>query len=159
MSDSTRFDAGSATPAPIITVATRNERRAEYWTAVSNAILLDASLSDAAVRLYALLLIYANQGDGCTLSQKDIAKDMGRTERSIRRTLGELEAAGLVSTEQPGLTLPNVYLVEPSRKPLSHTAPAPAPKSEEFKRRKRVFAFALPHVRGDEPQPTNLDRI
>lgn len=65
-----------------------------------HVLTLDKKLSDGAFRVYALLLKYARQGDGCWPGIERLATDLGKGERSIKRLLAELESRGLITRER-----------------------------------------------------------
>ena len=79
------------------------------FTQVPNVILTDKALSVGGKLAYAMLLKYAWSDDACFPGQQKLANDMGSGERSIRRYLDELEAAGFLQVEQRGLGRTNLY--------------------------------------------------
>lgn len=74
-----------------------------------NRVARDSALSFGARTLYGILVGHAGNKDECWPSQKRLAEEMGCAERTVRKYLGELGAAGHVRIEQRGLTKSNVY--------------------------------------------------
>lgn len=79
------------------------------YTQIPNAILASKTLSDAAKVAYALLLSYAWQNDFCFPGQVTMAERWGKSERSVRTALKELEAAGYLNVKRQGLGRVNIY--------------------------------------------------
>jgi hypothetical protein len=79
------------------------------FTQVPNFILTKKELSVGAKLAYAMLLKYAWADDACFPGQLKLGEDMGSGERSVRRYLEELEAAGLLEITQRGLGKTNLY--------------------------------------------------
>jgi len=83
------------------------------YTQVPNVVLRRHDLSPGAKVVYALLLSYAWQEDHCWPGQARLADEAGASPRSVRTWLQELRERGLVTIERRGLTLTNVYWIEP----------------------------------------------
>ncbi|MEL6568295.1 MAG: helix-turn-helix domain-containing protein [Pseudomonadota bacterium] len=83
----------------------------EGYTQVPNAILASKQLSDAAKIAYALLLSYAWQNDYCFPGQAAMGERWGKSERSVRTALKELETAGYLKVTRQGLGRTNLYHV------------------------------------------------
>ena len=81
------------------------------YTQVPNAILASQQLSDAAKIAYALLLSYAWQNDYCFPGQAAMGERWGKSERSVRTALKELETAGYLKVTRQGLGRTNLYHV------------------------------------------------
>ena len=81
------------------------------WTGVPNFILESKDISTGAKLTYAMLLKYAREQEECFPGQETLAEDIGSSERSVRRWLGELEKARLISIKQRGQGRPNLYTV------------------------------------------------
>ena len=79
------------------------------YTQVPNAILASKRLSDSAKMAYALLLSYAWQDDFCFPGQVAMAERWGKSERSVRTALKDLEEAGYLKIIRQGLGKPNIY--------------------------------------------------
>jgi hypothetical protein len=74
-------------------------------------IFFDPALRDGPVRLYGALLWYAWK-QGRAPEQSVMAEELGMGERTVRRHLAELEAAGYIRVEQLGLGRPNRYIIK-----------------------------------------------
>lgn len=79
------------------------------YTQVPNFVLQNPKLSIGAKITYAMLLKYAWYDDHCFPGQERLAKDIGTTDRSVRRYLGELEKSQFVKITQRGLGKVNIY--------------------------------------------------
>lgn len=79
------------------------------FTQVPNAVLTMTSISVGAKLAYTMLLKYAWAEGACYPGQLKLAQDMGSGERSVRRYLDELEAAGLLEVDRRGLGKTNYY--------------------------------------------------
>lgn len=98
----------------------RNERTLYFrdsaakhgFTQVENILLRDGSLSDGAVRLYALLKSYAWQEKECYPGHMKLADNMGCKRKKISALLIELKNRRLISWSRRGLGLSNVYVIE-----------------------------------------------
>jgi len=89
-------------------VNSENSERIQYRRMVDQAgfarvchlVTLDTELSDGAVRLYLLLLMYARDKDNCWPGVERLAQELDKTERTIERRLGELTNRGLITRQQ-----------------------------------------------------------
>ena len=91
----------------------RNPVDQRGFTMMMNIVLDDNTLSDQAKVTYLTLLDYARQDDACFPGQTALAQRRGHTtDRTIRNHLAELSAAGLITVEQRGLGLTNLYYIE-----------------------------------------------
>src|SRR5216684_2930202 len=82
---------------------------AQGFTQVPNFLLKFKKLSAGDKLAFAMLLSYAWQNDYCFPGQERLAKDMGLDERSVRRHLKSLQAAGLLAIQRRGQGKTNVY--------------------------------------------------
>lgn len=82
---------------------------ASGYTQIPNAVLINPDLSDAAKVAYAILLSYAWQNDFCFPGQEKMGERWGKSERSVRTALKELEAAGYLNIKRQGLGRVNIY--------------------------------------------------
>lgn len=69
---------------------------------VCHLITLDTELSDGAVRLYMLLLKYAQDKSACWPGVERLARELNKSQRTIKRYLAALEKRGLITREQRG---------------------------------------------------------
>jgi len=67
---------------------------------VCHSITLDDELSDGAVRLYLLLLKYAQDKGECWPGVARLARNLNKSERTMARYLSELAGRGLITREQ-----------------------------------------------------------
>lgn len=81
-------------------LAFRNPVKRRGYAIVHHVLTLDQDLSDGSYRLYALLLKYARDSEGCWPGIKRLADDLGKSEQTIERRLGELVGRGLISRQQ-----------------------------------------------------------
>jgi hypothetical protein len=81
------------------------------FAAFPTKILRNASVTVGARLTYGLLLSYAWQEDFCFPAQEQLAKDLGMTDRNVRRFLVELKEKGLIDWKQLGLNKPNRYYI------------------------------------------------
>ena len=58
---------------------------------------------------FAMILSYAWQNDFCFPGQAKLAEDMGVDERTVRRHIQALQAAGLLVIQQRGQGKTNIY--------------------------------------------------
>lgn len=72
------------------------------YSALPHGLLFDRRLSDAAVRLYAVLQAHWWQSGECFASHATLAEQMGVQERQIRRLIRELVGAGYVAERRRG---------------------------------------------------------
>jgi hypothetical protein len=66
-------------------------------------------VSPGAKLCYSRLYRYAGENGKCFPRQRDLAPEIGVTERQVRSYLRELEAEGFIRTIQKGLRMPNEY--------------------------------------------------
>jgi DNA-binding MarR family transcriptional regulator len=88
-----------------------NEMLRAGFAALPYLVLRDARLTLGARLAYAVLLMYAWQQDACFPGQTRMAKDMGVSERWLRKFLKELEASGYIRIKRQGLNKPNLYYI------------------------------------------------
>lgn len=69
---------------------------------VCHLVTLDEALSDGAVRLYMLLLKYAQDKGACWPGITRLARELHKSKRTIKRYLVELVERGLITREQRG---------------------------------------------------------
>lgn len=69
------------------------------WAIVPEWVLWHPELSDGAVRLYATIHRYVGLNEGAWPRNSVLAERLGRTQRSVRNWLAELEAVGAVERE------------------------------------------------------------
>lgn len=79
------------------------------FTQVPNVVLRHRTLSMGAKLAYAVLLSYAWQDGSCFHGQKRMGKDLGVTERAVRKYLAELEKHEVIEVTQRGLGKTNLY--------------------------------------------------
>lgn len=93
------------------TIVVLNEALKHGFTQLPRYILKDKTLTFGARLTYAVLLSYAWQEDSCFPGQSRMAKDLGTTDRSMRRFLIELKQAGYIDWRQQGLGKTNIYYI------------------------------------------------
>lgn len=81
------------------------------FTMIPNIVLASDALGVYAFRVYSLLLYFARQDDACWPGQAGMAKLSKCSDRQVRESLRELEAAGLVRTRRRGRGETNVYIL------------------------------------------------
>jgi Helix-turn-helix domain len=81
------------------------------FTQVPNA-LLRSPLSDGETRCASLLLTYARQDGYTYVNQSTLARDMGKSEREVRRIVKRLKKVGLISAGPRKYGRGNLYNVE-----------------------------------------------
>lgn len=79
------------------------------YTQVPNIILQDKALSDNGKLCFATLLSYAWSDDCCFPGQEDLAKRAGKSVRTVRRAIAELEKEGWLEIRRRGLGQTNLY--------------------------------------------------
>ena|ERR1051326_8008587 len=82
---------------------------AKGFTQVPNFILKSNTLSAGDKLTMAMILSYAWHNDFCFPGQATLAVDLGIDERSVRRHIKALQAAGLLAIVRRGLGKTNVY--------------------------------------------------
>lgn len=92
-------------------IVVENEMLRAGFAALPYLVLRDTRLSLGARLGYAVLLSYAWQEGACFAGQQKMAKDMGVSERQLRRYLQELEDAAYVRIKRQGLNKPNLYYI------------------------------------------------
>jgi DNA-binding transcriptional ArsR family regulator len=78
----------------------RRQVDAAGFSILHHALTVDRALSDGAFRVYALLLKYAQQKAACWPGVTRLAADLGKAERTVSRTLAELEGRGIITRER-----------------------------------------------------------
>jgi hypothetical protein len=78
------------------------ELEADYYIQLPQTLIKDQSISDGALRLYSVLLIYCRQKLTAWPGQEKLANDMGRSVRQVHNLLSQLRAIGLVDWQQNG---------------------------------------------------------
>ena len=81
----------------------------EGYTQVPNFLLRMKNITSGDKMTFAMILSYAWQNDCCFPGQATLAEDMGVDERTIRRHIQALQAAGLLVIQQRGQGKTNVY--------------------------------------------------
>ena len=81
----------------------------DWWAKMPAAVLTNSELSDFAVRVYALLQLHADSNNRCWPGQDRLANMSGRSERTVRRALTELETANLIQSIRSGRGKTNKY--------------------------------------------------
>lgn len=79
------------------------------YTQIPNAILSSKKLSDSAKLAYVILLSYAWNNDHCFPGQAAMGDRWGKSDRSVRKALKELEEAGYLKVTRQGLGRTNIY--------------------------------------------------
>lgn len=92
-------------------IIVENELLRAGFAAVPYLVLRDTRLSAGARLSYAVLLMYAWQEGSCFPGQARMAKDLGVSERHLRRFLTELRAAGYVSWQKLLAGGTNTYIL------------------------------------------------
>lgn len=106
---------------------------ASGFVQVPASVFFDPILRDGAVRIYGALLWYAWR-QGRAPEQLVMAEELGMGERTVRRHLAELEAAGYIRVEQLGLGRPNRYIIKSLNPALPQTPPEAPQKLQESDR-------------------------
>jgi hypothetical protein len=92
-------------------IIVENEMLRAGFAALPYVVLRDTRLSLGARLAYSTLLSYAWQDEACFAGQEKMARDMGVSERHLRRFLVELEEFGYVRIKRQGLNRPNLYFI------------------------------------------------
>lgn len=79
------------------------------YTLVPNFLLNSAAISAGAKLVYVMLLKYAWEKDNCFPGQKQLAEDLGNSERYVHGCIKELETARLISVKRRGQGRSNLY--------------------------------------------------
>ena len=103
---------GSAITPDAKTLVFEDSNLRRGFAQVPNAVLRDAKLSHAAVRLYALLLSYAWSENECWPGQDTLADAMGCTARTVYSTLNELREAKLICWRRRGQGKSSIYTIK-----------------------------------------------
>ena len=82
------------------------------FTQVPNFILRSPTIAPGDKLAFAAILSYAWNHNFCFPGQETLARDLGLTERSVRRHLKSLERAGLLTIKRRGLGRTNIYELE-----------------------------------------------
>ena len=109
---------GAAVKARLDQIIIENEMLRAGFAALPYIVLRDTRLSVGARLSYAVLLSYAWQEASCFAGQGKMAKDMGISERQLRRYLHDLHDAGYIDIRQQGLNKPNLYYIRDVRTKL-----------------------------------------
>lgn len=102
-------------------IIVENEMLRAGFAALPYVVLRDTRLSLGARVAYATLLSYAWQDDSCFAGQEKMSKDLGVSERHLRRFLAELEEFGYVRIKRQGLNKPNLYFIVDVKTKLNRT--------------------------------------
>jgi hypothetical protein len=92
-------------------IIVENEMLRAGFAAFPYVVLRDVRLSVGARLAYAVLLSYAWQEGSCFPGQLRMAKDMGITDRHLRRFLVELRDVGYVAWRKNGAGGTNTYVL------------------------------------------------
>lgn len=114
MSVVVRVPAAAAAVASIVQPAARVSSHPAPFAVVPSAVLRDASLSLQARALYAILDDRQGASGSVRVRIATLCQDTGASDKSVRRWLDELRAAGLVATQQTGRSMA-VYVSNASR--------------------------------------------
>lgn len=87
------------------------------FTQVPNFVLNNTDLSFAAKVIYAKLLSYAWNNSLVFPGQETMAKEIGSSQPTIARAVGELENLGLLEIERRGQGKTNLYILKHTVKP------------------------------------------
>jgi predicted transcriptional regulator len=90
----------------------RNRVQQEGFAQVPHVITFDSRVSDGALRLYLVLLKYAQQKDKCWPGIERLAKDLDKSEPTVERRLAELVEHGLIDRNQRGHGLTALTRIE-----------------------------------------------
>jgi len=124
--------------------------------------LLDADISDRAVRLYARLVRYAGSNGKAWPGRDTLARRLRCSEASVDRALKELREVGALTVKRRGLTQTNLYIIEavPGAKPESPEVPtqdsAPMPNERESVERDEADASSQSPSEPKKPRARNL---
>lgn len=109
-----------------------------YFVQIRSDFLRFPGFTCYAKVLYLILCSYAGEGVEAWPGQVLIAEEMGVTDRHVRNVLGELEAAGLVTTTRQGLNKPNKYhvhklpVLERNKVPIPNRNKVPLQRGTRF---------------------------
>jgi len=98
-------------PTPTPTLVFEDGIARAGFTMMPNALMKARNITHSAKMLYGFLLLYARQDHECFPGYDTLAADMGITEKSTRKYMGELEAVGLVRQKRRGLGMTNIYII------------------------------------------------
>ena len=93
-------------------VIIENELMRAGFAALPYVVLRDTRLSIGARLTYAVLLSYAWQNDSTFVGQARMAKDMGVSERHLRRFLAELAQAKYIVVSREDKRFTNTYIIK-----------------------------------------------
>jgi hypothetical protein len=82
------------------------------FTQVPNCLLNQSDLSFAAKVVYAKLLSYAWHNNRVFPGQETMAKELGTSQPSITRSIGELEVQGWLEVQRRGQGKTNIYVLK-----------------------------------------------
>ncbi len=102
---------GSAIKQRVEQIIVENEMLRAGFAALPYLVLKDTDLSIGARLSYAVLLMYAWQEGSTFAGQEKMAKDMGISDRHLRRYLKELEDRSYIRIKRQGLNRPNLYYI------------------------------------------------
>ena len=83
------------------------------FTVLPNVVLRSPRLTPVAKTVYALLRSYAWQSDHAFPGRLLLAREVPCSPNTLTRGLRELEQHRLITIQRRGLTLPNIYWLEP----------------------------------------------
>ena len=89
-----------------------NEMLRAGFAALPYVVLRDTQLSIGARLTYAVLLSYAWQDESTFVGQKQMAEDMGISERHLRRFLAELSRANYIVIARADKRFGNTYILK-----------------------------------------------
>ncbi len=105
-------------------VVIENEMLRAGFAALPYVVLRDTKLSIGARLSYAVLLSYAWQEDSTFVGQDEMAKDMGISERQLRRYLYELSEKGYIDISREDRRFNNTYIIKDVKTKLKHNSRA-----------------------------------
>jgi biotin operon repressor len=86
-----------------------DEATTQGYTQVPNFLLRMKEITSGDKMTFAMILSYKWQNDSCFPGQAKLADDMGVDERTVRRHIQSLQAAGLLVIQQRGQGKTNIY--------------------------------------------------
>jgi len=93
-------------------VIIENEMMRAGFAALPYVVLRDTKLSIGARLTYAVLLSYAWQDDATFVGQEKMAKDIGISERQLRRFLYELKETLYIEISRKDKRFNNTYIIK-----------------------------------------------
>ncbi len=97
-----------------------NEMMRAGFAALPYVVVRDTNLSLGARLTYAVLLSYAWQNDATFVGQQKMAKDMGISERQLRRYLYELKGRAYIDISREDKRYNNTYIIKDVKTKLRH---------------------------------------